>query len=57
MSEPTATPAAPASTTTSRRATGASRRRGPAKTAGTTGPALPPEREDAFQATPRIWPD
>lgn len=58
MSEETATPAASAGTTGTRRATSStSRRRGPVKSAEHGGPALPPERDDPYQAFRRIWPD
>jgi len=56
MSEETATPAASTGSTGARRPAGTSRRRSTPKPA-TTGPALPPERDDAYQAAPRIWPD
>lgn len=57
MSEEKATPAATGTSTTTRRTTATSRRRGTAKPAETTGPALPADRDDAFQAFPRVWPD
>ncbi|MCG6941263.1 MAG: hypothetical protein LJE69_08430 [Thiohalocapsa sp.] len=55
MSEETATPPASTTSTPTRRATASRRRATPKPTA--TGPALPPERDDAYQAAPRIWPD
>jgi hypothetical protein len=57
MSEEKATE--PGTGTPARRApsAGTSRRRGTDKAGATGGPALPPERDDPFQAAPRVWPD
>ncbi len=55
MSEETATPAPTAGTR--RTAAGSTRRRSPVKPADSGSPALPPERDDPYQAFRRIWPD
>ncbi|MGD2020037.1 MAG: hypothetical protein PVJ47_03220 [Thiohalocapsa sp.] len=57
MSEEKATPAAAGTSATTRRTAATSRRRGTTKPTETTGPALPADRDDAFQAFPRVWPD
>jgi len=60
MSEEHATAEGTSTATPARRTSAAtSRRRGSTeKTADATGgPALPPQRDDPFQAAPRIWPD
>ncbi len=57
MSEEKATPTGANTGTTPRKSTLSSRRRAAAKPSAASGPALPPERDDAYQAVARIWPD
>ena len=60
MSEDKATDTAGSTSGTAARRSGTagtSRRRSTDKAGATGGPALPPERDDPFQAAPRIWPD